>query len=283
VGRFDSKVVFITGAARGQGRSHAVRFAREGAHVIAVDACAPVSAIEYPLATEDDLETTASLVRAEGGRVVTAVADVRDQRQLDAAVTAGVAELGRLDVVCANAGIFTHAENSWTMTEEQWSSVVDINLGGVWRTCKAAVPAMIQAGNGGAIIMTGSSNGYRAEEGHVSYNAAKLGLVGVMRSLAAEVGEHGIRVNSIHPTMVKTGMMWNDAMVGLFFPGKTCADADEKQYWNMMSNLHILPTGALDPSDVSGLVLYLASDEAQHITACEFPIDGGYIRKNRPS
>lgn len=279
--RFLGRAVFITGAARGQGRSHAVRFAREGADVVLTDLCGPADGVAYPLAGEADLRHTADLVRAEGARAVTAVADVRVQDQLDAAVAAGVEAFGRLDVVCANAGVYTRAENSWSMTEDQWNASIDIDLSGVWRTAKATVPAMIAAGNGGSIVITGSSNGYRAEEGHVSYSAAKLGVVGLMRTLAGELGRHGIRVNTIHPTMVRSGMTWSDQMVGLFLPGRTRADVDEKAFWDAMRPNHLLPFGAMDASDVSDVVLFLASDEGRHITATELPVDGGYIRKHR--
>ena len=279
MGRFDGKVVFITGAARGQGRSHAVRFASEGADIIATDLCADVAGAEYPMAGEADLEMTAKLARDAGGKVVSAIADVRKQGELDDAVALGIEAFGRLDVVCANAGIFTWAENSWSLTEDQWASTIDIDLNGVWRTCKTAVPHMIAAGNGGSIIITASSNGYRAEEGHAAYNAAKIGLVGFMRALAGELGRHRIRVNTIHPMTVKTDMMWNDQMVGLFHPGKIRADVDEEAYWQGMTDMNLLPVGAIDATTITDVVMFLASEEGRYITACEVPVDGGYIMK----
>ncbi len=193
------KVVFITGAARGQGRNHAIRLAQEGADVIAVDVCASVSEdVGYAAATEADLEETARLVRAEGREIVTAVADVRDLEALRAAVASGVDKFGRLDVVIANAGIATW-NRFWEMPEEQWSTLVDINLNGVWRTMTAAVPAMIEAGNGGSIVIVSSAAGVAEAPGCAHYSAAKHGLVGLARTAATELGSFDIRVNSIHP------------------------------------------------------------------------------------
>jgi (+)-trans-carveol dehydrogenase len=278
--RFEGKVAFVTGAARGQGRSHAVRFAKEGARLILADACADMDAVAYPMATAEDLARTAELVEAEGAEVVSGVADVRNQAQLDALVAEGVQAFGRLDVVSANAGVFTGAENAWSLTEEQWNNTLDINLSGTWRTCKAAIPAMIEAGNGGAIVITASSNGYRSEHGHAAYSASKIGLVALMRTLAGEVAQHDIRVNTIHPMTVKTNMMWNDEMVALFTGGASRADVDEDEFWDGMAFMNQLPVGALEIDEVSELVLFLTSDAGRHITASEIPLDAGYIRKN---
>lgn len=278
--RFKNQVVFITGAARGQGRSHAVRFAEEGANIIAVDSCSPVSGTTYDMATRDDLQDTVRLVEAAGGRIVATIADVRSQEQLDEACTSGVREFGRIDVVVANAGIFTKSKSTWEMTEDQWNSTIDIDLSGVWRTCKSAIPTMISGANGGSIIITASSNGYRGEAGHPSYNAAKLGLVGLMRTLAAELGDHAIRVNTIHPTVVKTPLMWNDMMIDTFVPGETTATMSPDTWWKGMERMHMLPIGAIEATEISDVVLFLASSGGKHITASEIPIDAGYIRKN---
>ncbi|OZD18258.1 SDR family mycofactocin-dependent oxidoreductase [Rhodococcus sp. 06-156-3C] len=278
--RFKDKVVLITGAARGQGRSHAIRFAEEGANIIALDGCAPVKGTNYEMATREDLDQTVRLVEKTGARIIASVADVRSQQQLDDATALGVREFGRIDVVIANAGIFTQSKNSWEMTEDEWSSTIDVDLSGVWRTCKSAVPTMIAGAEGGSIIITASSNGYRGEAGHPSYNAAKLGLVGLMRTLAGELGDHSIRVNTIHPTNVKTAMMWNDTMVDTFIPGETTATINQDSWWKGMEGMHMLPIGAIEPEEVSDVVLFLASSAGKHITASEFPIDAGYIRKN---
>lgn len=277
--RFDDQVVLITGAARGQGRSHAVGFAQEGAKIVAIDGCTSVSGVAYELAAKEDLETTAEEVRAVGGEIVTCIADVRSQSDLDAAVARGVDSFGGIDHVIANAGVFTMAANAWSLSEDEWSSTIDVNLSGVWRTCKAAIPSMIERGSEGTITITSSSNGYRAEQGHASYNASKLGVVALMRTLAGELADHNIRVNTIHPTNVKTQMMWNDAMIGLFIPGMSTADLNEDDWWNGLASMNLLPVGAVEPADVTAVVKFLASHEGRYITASEIPVDAGYIRK----
>ncbi len=277
--QFDGKVVFVSGAARGQGRAHALRFAQEGADVIAVDACSDHAGLQYPMASEEDLAETVRLVEAEGRRIVARKADVRSQEQLDAAVADGLAELGRIDVVLANAGVFTMAESSWQLSEEEWNTTVDIDLGGVWRTCKAAIPALIEGGRCGAIIMTATSNGYRAEQGHAAYNAAKMGVVALMRSLAGELGQHNIRVNTVHPSIVRTGMMWNDMLVSLMCPGKTTETISQDEYYDQLRALHLLPVGSVEPSDISEVMLFLASDAGRFTTAAEIRVECGYINK----
>jgi (+)-trans-carveol dehydrogenase len=278
MGRFDDKVVFVSGAARGQGRAHAIRFAQEGADIIAVDACVNHAGLEYPMSTEADLAETVRLVRAEGRRIVAGKADVRSQAELDGVVGEGVSEFGRIDVVLANAGVLSMAENSWTMTEDQWTTVVDTNLGGAWRTCKAAIPTMIEGNRGGSIIITGTSNGYRNEQGHASYNAAKLGLVGLSRTLAGELGQYNIRVNTVHPSIVRTPLIWNDVIVPLMCPGETMATIDEDDYYERIEFLHDVK-GVMQPSDVSELMVFLASDAGRFITATEVLTDGGYSHK----
>jgi SDR family mycofactocin-dependent oxidoreductase len=278
--RVDGKVAFITGAARGQGRAHAVRFAEEGADIIAVDACEDVASVKYGMATEADLAETVRLVEAAGRRIVARKADVRSQESLDDALEDGIAELGNVDIVIANAGVFTHAPNSWETTEEEWRANIDIDLSGVWRTCKAAIPSMIEGARGGSIIITASSNGYRAERSHSAYNAAKLGVVGFMRSLAGEVGEYDIRVNTVHPTVVRTAIMWNDTIVDLFKPGESTATVDEQAWWDELSFLHLLPFGSMAPEAISEVMLFLASDAGRYITASEIPVEGGYMRKD---
>jgi (+)-trans-carveol dehydrogenase len=279
VNRFTDKVAFISGAARGQGRAHAVRFAQEGADIIAVDACADHAGVGYPQATEDELAETVRLVEAEGRRIVSGKADVREQEQLDAVVADGVEQLGRLDVVLANAGVFTMADHTWEQSEDEWNATIDIDLSGVWRTCKAAIPKMIEAGNGGSITITASSNGYRAEQNHGAYNAAKLGVVGLMRSLAGELGQFDIRCNTVHPTNVRTTMMYNDMIMPLFKPGQSTATLTPDEYFQDLEFMHLLPFNAMEPEVISDLMLFLASEEARYITATEIPIDGGYIRK----
>lgn len=277
--RFDGQTIFVTGAARGQGRAHAVGFAEEGANVVAIDACAQIQGVGYRLAANSDLEETANLVRAADGRVVTHVADVRSQGDLDAAVALAMDQFGRIDHVVANAGIFTYAEPSWTLTEAEWSETIDINLNGVFRTCKAVVPAMLESGNGGSITITSTSNGYRGEPGHPAYSASKYGLVALMRSLAGELGPHNIRVNTIHPTCVKTPMMWNDMMIGLFRPGDSTATLTQDEWYGGLRELNMLPVDALEAVDITNVIKFLASNDGRYITASEVPVDAGYIMK----
>jgi (+)-trans-carveol dehydrogenase len=280
VGRFQDQVVLITGAARGQGRAHAVGLAAEGARIVALDACEPMRGVRYPMASMEDLEETGRLVKDAGGDVITAVADVRSQEDLDAAVASTRERFGRLDHVVANAGVFTGATSTWEMSEEEWDTTIDIDLSGVWRTCKAAIPLMLDTRAGGSITITASSNGYRAEHGHPSYNAAKLGVVALMRTLAGELGEHSIRVNTVHPTVVKTDMMWNDYMVDLFAPGQTMETMDPGDWWDGMRRMNLLPLGAVDPSDITAVIAFLASEAGRHITGSEIPVDAGYIVRN---
>ncbi|MDG3011921.1 mycofactocin-coupled SDR family oxidoreductase [Rhodococcus sp. D2-41] len=262
----DGRVAFIMGAARGQGRHHAVRFAREGAHVIALDVCAPISEdVGYPAATPEDLEETARLVRAEGREIVTAIGDVRDQRALQDAVDAGVERFGRLDIVVANAGISTW-NRFWEMPEEQWTTMIDINLNGVWRTLKAAVPAMIGGGRGGSIIVVSSAAGLKAAPGTANYTSAKHGLVGLTKTAAIELGEFGIRVNSIHPSAVDTPM-GNDVNVGKLLA----------RYPRYVDN-YKWPLAGMDKcgvDDISDAVLYLASDASRTVTGAQLPLDLG--------
>src|SRR3954453_9384368 len=207
MGLLDGKVAFVTGAARGQGRSHAQRLALEGASIIAVDVAAGVSEYEgYPPASEADLKETVRLVEQAGGRIVAATADVRDSEALDKALAHGVGEFGgRLDVVVANAGIVSWGR-FWEMSDDQWSTLIDVNLTGVWRTLKAAVPHMLAAGHGGSIITVSSVSGLKSLPGQAHYSAAKHGVVGLTKSAAIELGEYGIRVNSVHPWGVATAM-----------------------------------------------------------------------------
>jgi SDR family mycofactocin-dependent oxidoreductase len=266
VGLLDGKVAFITGAARGQGRSHAVRLAREGAQIIAIDICAEAADLVYPAATPADLDETVRLVEAQDRRIVTRVADVRDQAALDEAVAAGVAELGGLDIVVANAGISSWGR-LWEMSEEHWQTMIDINLTGVWHTFKAAVPAMIEQGRGGSIIAIASVAGIKSLPGQAHYSAAKHGVVGLTKSAAIELGPYGIRVNSIHPWGVATAMALEDPTVPELLGA----------YPHYLGSFgSILPDPVLaEPEDVSDAVLYLASDLSRCVTGIQLPVDMG--------
>jgi SDR family mycofactocin-dependent oxidoreductase len=275
VGRLDGKVAFITGVARGQGRSHAIRLAREGADIIGVDICADIPANGYPMATPDELAETVRLVEAEDRRIIAAQADVRDFYQVSGAIDAGVAELGRLDIVCANAGIAPMSFRDLTIAEEleQWEAVIGVNLAGPFHTVKAALPHLIDGGRGGSVILTSSTAGLRGFGGTqgsgLGYAASKHGVVGLMRALANALAPHSIRVNTVHPTAVRTMMAVNPGMV-------------EFLENNPGAGVHLrnpMPVEMLEPADISDAVAFLASDEARYITGTTLPVDAGFCNK----
>jgi len=271
MGRVEGKVALITGAARGQGRSHAVRLAEEGADIIAIDICRQIASVPFPMATPDDLQETAQLVEKFGRRVVPIECDVRDYEVLAAAASQGAAELGSIDIVAANAGI-SSAGQLHELAEDAWQDVIDVNLTGVWHTCKASVPHLIAAG-GGSIVVTSSMAALRTWQNIGHYSAAKHGVVGVARVMAAELAPYGIRVNAIHPTQVDTPMLANDWGYALFRPdldNPTKADVVEP-----MTMLNTLPVPWVEPVDISNAVLFLVSDEARYITGISLPIDAG--------
>jgi (+)-trans-carveol dehydrogenase/(-)-trans-carveol dehydrogenase len=276
-GRVAGKVAFITGAARGQGRSHAIRLAQEGADIIAVDICEDVPGIPYAGATEADLVETVKQVEALDRRIVAAKADVRDYQGLKKALDDGVAQLGRLDIVSANAGIGTSPHNAWEMDESVWQTMIDVNLTGVWHTAKAAVPHLIAGGNGGSIILTSSAAGLQAYQNIAHYVSAKHGVVGLMRTLALELAPHSIRVNSIHPTQVDTPMIQNEATYRLFRPDLEHPTRDD--FAPASQAVNALPIPWVEPVDISNAVLFLASDEGRYITGVTLPVDAGTVIK----
>ncbi len=215
MGDLDGRVAWVTGAARGQGRAYALRLAREGADLIINDICAPVSeSIPYPGATPDELAETSRLIEAEGRQVLSRTVDIRDDAAVRALVADGVERFGRLDILVANAGVLSWGR-LWELSDEQWDAVIDTNLTGTWRTLRAAIPAMIEAGNGGSIVIVSSAGGIKATPGNGHYSASKHGLTALTGTLAIELGEYGIRVNSIHPYSIATPMITNDAMLGV--------------------------------------------------------------------
>ena len=272
MGRLDGKVAFITGAARGQGRAHAVRLAQDGADIIASDICGPATTTKYAASTSAELEETRRLVEKEGRRVVTGPVDVRDLAALEALTARGVEELGHLDIVVANAGILT-AGLTWELTEEQWMEVVDINLVGVWRTVKATVPTMIAQGTGGAIVLTSSVAGLKGYPNTGAYSASKSGVVGLMQTIAAEVGKYNIRVNSVHPMSVDTPMLQNEGTYKLFLPEKENPGKEDLREKSM--GLALLPIPWAEARDITAAVLWLVSDEARYVTGVQLPVDGG--------
>ncbi|WP_046301126.1 mycofactocin-coupled SDR family oxidoreductase [Mycobacterium sp. UM_Kg27] len=277
-GRVAGKVALITGAARGQGRSHAVRLAQEGADIIAVDVCARISSNEdIPAATPDDLAETADLVKGLDRRIVTAQVDVRDFDALKAAVDGGVEQLGRLDVIVANAGIGNGGETLDKTSEADWQDMIDVNLSGVWKTVKAAVPHLISGGNGGSIVLTSSVGGLKAYPHTGHYIAAKHGVVGLMRTFAVELGQHFIRVNSVHPTNVSTPLFMNEGTMKLFRPDLENPGPDDMAVVAQL--MHVLPIGWVEPVDISNAVLFLASDEARYVTGLTLTVDAGSCLK----
>ena len=271
MGRLSGKVALITGAARGIGRAQAVRFAAEGADVIAVDVCDHIDTTVTPASTVDDLAETALLAEKEGARVVTDVVDVRDGDALTATVISRVDELGGLDIVCATAGI-TSKGPAVELTEESWQTMLDVNLTGVWRTCKASIPHLIERG-GGSVVLTSSIAGLRGLPGVAHYTAAKHGLVGLMRSLAHEVAPYGIRVNTVHPTNVDTPMIQNSMVRRSFRPD--LADPTRDEFAAAARTMNMLAIPWVEPHDIANAALFLASDEARYITAVTLPVDAG--------
>jgi SDR family mycofactocin-dependent oxidoreductase len=271
MGKLDGKVAFITGAARGQGRSHAVRLAQEGADIIAVDLCDQIATVSYPMATPEDLAETASRVEALDRRIVTQRADTRDVDGLRKAFEAGVAELGAVDIVLANAGIAQQGTAAEAAPAAAFADMVNTNLVGVWNTVHVAAPAMIERGRGGAIVLTSSTQGLsgRGGDGTVAttgYAAAKHGVVGLMRSLAYWLAPHSIRVNTVHPTGVATPMILNDVISGWIEANPSAAAVVANQ----------MPVDLIQPADISNAILYLVSDDGRYVTGVTLSVDAGF-------
>jgi (+)-trans-carveol dehydrogenase len=276
-GRVEGKVAFITGAARGQGRAHAVRLAQEGADIIAIDICKQIDSVQIPLSTPEDLAETADLVKGHNRRIYTAEVDTRDFDALKAAVDAGVEQLGRLDIIVANAGIGNGGATLDKTSEVDWTDMIDVNLGGVWKTVKAGVPHILAGGRGGSIILTSSVGGLKAYPHTGHYVAAKHGVVGLMRTFAVELGAQNIRVNSVHPTNVNTPLFMNEGTMKLFRPDLENPGPEDMKVVGQL--MHTLPIGWVEPEDIANAVLFLASDEARYITGVTLPVDGGSCLK----
>lgn len=262
------KVAFITGVARGQGRAHALRLARDGADIIGIDICADIASMDYPNASLDDLAETVAAVEALDRRIVARQADVRDYAAVKAAVDEGLTTFGRLDIVIANAGIVRLADEQDFLAE--WNDIIDTNLTGVFHTVRASVPAIIDGGRGGSVVITSSTAGIKGtgtpRAGGAAYTAAKRGLVGLMQVMANDLAPHSIRVNTIHPTGVATGMVMNEAMQRLM----TTNDAGVSAMQNA------LPIQILQAEDIANAVGWLVSDEAHYITGVALPLDAGF-------
>jgi (+)-trans-carveol dehydrogenase len=276
-GRVEGKVAFITGAARGQGRSHAIRLAQEGADIIAVDLVGQIATVPYPMSTPDDLAETVAQVEALDRRIVASTADVRDYEATKAALDTGVSELGHLDIVSANAGIFSFGRLE-ELSEQSWQDMLDVNLTGVWHAAKAAIPHL-RANGGGSIILTSSALGLMAMPNIGHYVSAKHGIVGLMRTLALELAPDMIRVNSVHPTTVNTDMIQNAAAYELFAADLPVEQRTKEVVGARFEMINALPIPWVEPVDVSNAVLWLASDESRYITGVTLPVDAGGLLK----
>jgi SDR family mycofactocin-dependent oxidoreductase len=270
MGALDGKVAFITGAARGQGRAHAVTLASAGADIIAVDLCEQIASVPYPLATPEDLAATVTLVEDIGARIVASNADVRDRAALKAALVQGITELGRLDIVIANAGIAP------MMGENAWQDVIDVNLTGVYHTVDVAMRPLIKQGDGGAIVLTSSVAGLvgigAPIAGSLGYTASKHGIVGLMRAYANFLAQYKIRVNSVHPAGVDTPMIDND-----FTRSWLEGMAQQEHGGPDMGNA--LPVEVLQVEDIANAVRWLVSDAARYVTGVALPVDAGFVNK----
>jgi SDR family mycofactocin-dependent oxidoreductase len=274
MGLLDGKVAFVTGAARGQGRSHAIRLAQEGADIIAVDITSQIGTVPYAMSTPDDLNQTVKEVEALDRRIVAGQADVRDFAGLKQQLDAGVAELGRLDIVSANAGIFSFGTLE-ELTDESWNDMIGVNLTGVWHAIKAAAPHIRAGGRGGSIVLTSSTAGLMALENIGHYVAAKHGVVGLMRTAALELAKDNIRVNSVHPTSVNTDMIQNSATYELFAPDLPEAERTKEALAPRFQAMNVLPIPWVEPVDISNAVLWLASDQSRYVTGLELKVDAG--------
>jgi SDR family mycofactocin-dependent oxidoreductase len=279
-GRVEGKVAFVTGAARGQGRSHAVSLAREGADIIAIDIAAQIDTVPFPMAGPDDLKETVRQVEALDRRIIAVQADVRDFDAVKQALELGVAKLGRLDIVVANAAIanFGRADQ---MSEDQWRDVIDVDLTGVWHTAKAAVPHIRAGGRGGSIVLISSAIALGAGRNVVTYTAAKHGVIGLMRTLALELGGESIRVNSIHPGNCNTDMLHNEALYALYAPDLPVSERTLEAIRPRMLTSNALPTPWVEPEDISNAVLFLAADDGRFITGVTLPVDAGHLLLGR--
>lgn len=277
MGLLEGKVAVISGAARGQGRSHAIRLAEEGADIIAFDICDDIDTVPYSLATSEELDETVAEVERLGRRIVATRTDVRDFAAVTRVVDDGVAQLGRLDIVVANHGITSYYASE-DLTEEAWETMISVNLGGVWRLVRASLPHLIEGGRGGSIVLISSSAAHIGLPSLNHYSAAKGGVVGLMQSLAVELGPHMIRVNTVHPTAVKTPMALNQATYDVFLPGAgLSADSpeDTDTVAEAFKGLNSMPIPWIDPVDISNAVVYLASDLGRYVSGTQLRVDAG--------
>ena len=277
-GALAGRVAFVTGAARGQGRAYAVRLARDGADLIVSDICGPVSpSIPYEAATPDDLAETVRLVEAEGVSVLSATADTRDDAALRRLVADGLERFGRLDVVVANAGVLSWGR-LWELSDEQWNAVIDVNLTGTWRTLRAVIPGMIDAGNGGSIIIVSSASGVKATPGNGHYSASKHGLTALTNTLALELGEYGIRVNSINPYSIATPMIQNQAMLGVLSAHPSYLNAYAPMPYQPVVGGEAKRSDFMSPEEAAEVVAWLAGDNSGVVSGSQILVDRGVLK-----
>jgi (+)-trans-carveol dehydrogenase len=270
--KLEGRTVVITGGARGQGRSHAVIMAESGANVVVCDLLEDVPSIPYHLSREEDMDETVRLVKEVGGEIVWRKADVRSSEDMAAVADLAMETFGRIDILLANAGVLELGSFTHELPDDHWQNMIDINLTGVWKSCKAVVPHMIESGNGGAIVITSSTDGLMPAPGWGHYSTAKHGLQGLMKTLAFELSPHGIRVNTVNPTGVDTKMVEGNTMTLL-------EDVVLKQ-WPKVSRQNLMEdVWLIEPADVSRAILYLVSDDARFVTGISLPVDAGYLLK----
>ncbi|MFT4084022.1 MAG: mycofactocin-coupled SDR family oxidoreductase [Nocardioides sp.] len=271
MGKLDGKVAIITGAGRGQGRSHAITLASKGARIVAADICAPVETVSYDVASRDDLDETARLVGEAGGEVTTVVADVRSTSDMDRMAHVALEEFGRIDILLANAGIHTIRPTTYEITDEEWETMLAVNLTGAFKAARAVIPSMIEAGNGGSIVFTSSVDGLRASPSWGHYGAAKAGLQSLTKTLSFELARQNIRVNAVNPTGV------NSPMAEALFD-QVPQVMGRWAYGSDRANLMDVPL--IEVQDISNAILYLVSDEARYVTGITLPVDAGYTTKH---
>lgn len=272
-GPLDGKVAMISGVARGQGRAHALRLAADGAKIIGFDACRQIEGVPFDMGTTDDLAETEHLVRETGGQIVTSRADVREPQEITAALDAGVDEFGRVDIVVANAGTGQPFLKAWEIPDESFVTVVMINLVGAWRTMAAAVPRMIEQGDGGSLVVTGSGASLKGLPNLAGYVASKHGVIGLVRTMARELGPHQVRVNAVLPGNTHTDMFDNDAMRSLFVPG--AEPPTDEEFLSRASGGTPLGIPYVEPEDIAEAVAWLVNPASRYVTGTFLPVDGG--------
>lgn len=275
MGRLTGRVALITGAARGQGRCHAVCLAKEGADIVAVDLCKDQPELNYQQGTPDDLAETVHLVEQLGRRIVARAGDVRDQAAMDSVVAEGIAEFGKIDILVSNVGI-ANQRAAHELTDKQWDDILGTNLVGAFHAAKAVIPHMVER-RSGSIVFVSSTVGLRGVPGMAHYGASKHGIQGLMLSLANELGPSGIRVNSVNPGTVNTPMAMNETLLKMFIPD--VEQPSEEDAARAYSTLTLLPAPWVEPEDVSNAVLWLASDEARFVSGVAIPVDAGQLAR----